>query len=234
MTASPGGTAQDFVTLARVVKTQGRHGEVAVEVHTDVPDRLHAGLRVFALSRNDVRGELKIEDAWPHKDWLVLKFEGVDSISDAEPLVGSELQVPRSERAKLEPGAAYVSDLVGCTLLDCRTDAHGHEIGVVSDVRFGAGEAPLLVIGLGTGGLGTGGLATGKEKQELEIPYAQEFLIRVDLERKRIEMNLPEGLLEVNAPLTEEEKRSQKLLTAENAEGAKDKNISRRSLRSRR
>jgi len=191
MTASPGGTTQEFVTLARVIKTQGRHGEVAVEVHSDVPDRLHAGLRIFGLAEDGKRRELKIEDAWPHKDWLVLKFAGVDSISDAEPLLGSDLQVPLSERAKLEPGAAFVSDLVGCELFDREL-----KVGVVSDVRFGAGEAPLLVVGEG--------------RRELEIPYAQEFLVRVDLEHKRIEMNLPEGLLEVNAPLTEEEKKQQR------------------------
>ncbi|HKW16505.1 MAG TPA: ribosome maturation factor RimM [Terriglobales bacterium] len=191
MTASPGGTTQEFVTLARVVKTQGRRGEVAVEVHSDIPDRLHSGLRIFALAEDSSRRELKIEDAWPHKDWLVLKFAGVDSISVAEALVGSELQVPLSERAKLEPGATFVSDLVGCTLFD-----HGREVGVITDVRFGAGEAPLLVV--------------GESKSELEIPHAQEFLVRVDLDKKRIEMNLPEGLLEVNAPLTEEEKKQQR------------------------
>jgi 16S rRNA processing protein RimM len=196
MTASPGGTAEKFVTLARVVKTQGRRGEVAVEVHSDVPDRLHGGLRVFALDKDDTRRELQIEDAWPHKDFLVLKFAGIDSISDAEPLVGSELQVPLSERSQLEPGAAFVSDLVGCTLLD-----HEREVGVISDVRLGAGEAPLLVVGSG--------------KSELEIPYALEFLVKADLEHKRIEMNLPEGLLEVNAPLTEEEKKQQRASSSE-------------------
>ena len=183
----------EFIALARVVKTQGRHGEVAVEVHSDVPDRLHVGLRVFALAENGSRRELQIEDAWPHKDWLVLKFASVDSISEAEELVGSELQVPLSERAELEPGTAYVTDLVGCTLFD-RAGAE-REVGVVRDVRFGAGEAPLLIVGSG--------------KTELEIPYAQAFLVQVDLEHKRIEMNLPDGLLDVNAPLTDEEKREQ-------------------------
>jgi len=188
--------SNEFITLARVVKTQGRHGEVAVELHSDIPDRLHAGLEVLALVEDGTRRVLKIEDAWPHKYFVVLKCAGVDSISDAEPLLGSELQVPRSERASLEPGAAYVSDLVGCELLD-----HGREVGVVNDVRFGAGEAPLLVIGAG--------------KSELEIPFAQEFLVRVDLENKRIEMNLPEGLLDVNAPLTEDEKKEQRASSRE-------------------
>jgi 16S rRNA processing protein RimM len=180
----------NFITLARVVKTQGRHGEVAAEIHTDIPDRLHAGMKILALAEVGSRRELQIDNVWPHKNWLVLKFAGVDSISDAEVLIGCELQLPAGERAKLEEGAFYVSDLVGCVVFD-----RGREVGVVSDVRFGAGEAPLLVVGSG--------------KQEHEIPYAQVFLERVDVEHKRIEMNLPEGLLEVNAPLTDEEKRSQ-------------------------
>ena len=178
-----------------MAKTQGRRGEVAVEVHSDVPGRLQAGMRVFSLGRasestKDLRRELKIDDAWPHKTYIVLKFAGVDSISDAEPLVGSELQVPLGERAALEAGAAYVSDLIGCVVFD-----GPREIGTIRDVRFGAGEAPLLVVA---------------GKTEYEIPYAQEFLERVDLEHKRIEMALPEGLLEVNAPLTDEEKQEQK------------------------
>ena len=181
----------DFVTLARVVKTQGRHGEVAAEIHTDIPGRLHAGMKILALAEDGTRRELQIDDVWPHKNWQVLKFAGVGSISDAEVLIGCELQLPVSERAELEPGAFYVSDLIGCRLFD-----HEREVGVVSDVRFGAGEAPLLVVGSG--------------KHEHEIPYAQVFLERVDLEHKRIEMNLPEGLLEVNAPLTEEEKQEQR------------------------
>ena len=184
-------TPSEFITLARVVKTQGRHGEVAVELHSDVPDRLHPGLRVFALAVDDTRRELKIEAAWPHKDFVVLKLAGVDSISGAELLIGCELQVPGSERVPLEPGAVYVSDLVGCTLAD-----RGREVGVIRDVRFGAGEAPLLVLGSG--------------KSELEIPFAQEFLVSVDLDARRIEMTFPEGLLDVNAPLTAEEKQQQK------------------------
>lgn len=180
-----------FITLARVVKTQGRYGEIAAEIHTDIPGRLHSGMKILALSEAGSRRELQIDDVWPHKNWLVLKLAGVDSISEAEVLMGCELQVPATERAKLEAGAFYVSDLIGCALFDS-----GREVGVVSDVRFGAGEAPLLVV--------------GSAKHEHEIPYAQVFLKRVDLESKRIEMNLPEGLLEVNAPLTEEEKQEQR------------------------
>jgi len=179
----------EFVTLARVVKTQGRHGEVAVEVHTDVPERFAPGLKLLALPEQGARRELLVEEFWPHKDWLILKFAGVDSISEAETLLRCELQVPSSERGKLKEGWTFTSDLIGCVVYDS-----DREIGQVKDVRFGAGEAPLLVV----------------TAQEYEIPYAEAYLQSVDLEKKRIVMTLPEGLLEVNAPLKHEEKNQEK------------------------
>jgi len=177
-----------------VRKTQGRHGEVAVELHTDVPDRFRVGLKLFALAQDNSRRELRVEELWPHKALLVLKFAGVDSISDAELLIGCELQVPRSERARLESGWNYVSDLVGCVVFDS-----GREIGKIEDVQFGAGEAPLLIV---VSGVGAG-------SKRYEIPYAEAYLKSVDLDRKQIQMQLPEGMLELNAPLTAEEKEQQ-------------------------
>src|SRR5215472_12131444 len=122
----------DFITLARVVKTQGRHGEVAAEVHSDVPDRFAPEMKLLALGNSGERRELEVEELWPHKGLLVLKFAGIDSMSDAETLIGSELQVRRNERAELEQGWTYVSDLVGCKLFD-----EGREVGVIEDVQLG-------------------------------------------------------------------------------------------------
>ncbi len=145
-------------------------------------------MRLWALAKDGQRREVQVEDLWPHKSLLVLKFVGVESISDAESLVGAELQLPRSERAELEPGWTYLSDLVGCKVFDGE-----REIGPIEDVTFGAGEAPLLVVKSGA-------------KFPYEIPFAQSYLEKVDLEQKQIRMRLPEGLLEVNAPLREDEK----------------------------
>lgn len=183
-------TNEAFITLARVVKTQGRHGEVAAEVHSDIPDRFAAGMKLFALDKQDARRELEIEDIWPHKGLLVLKFSGVDSISDAEVLLGCELQVPRAERAELEQGWNYVSDLIGCTVFN-----HGSAIGRIDDVQFGAGEAPLLIVTSGS--------------QKFDVPFADAYLESVDVARRQVRMNLPEGMLEINAPVTAEEKREQ-------------------------
>jgi 16S rRNA processing protein RimM len=178
----------EFITLAVVIKTQGRRGEVAVEPHTNIPDRFREGMRLWALGKDGQRRQVQVEDLWPHKSFLVLKFEGVETISDAELLIGSELQVPRSERSELEPGWTYLSDLVGCRVFDGE-----REIGPIQDVHFGAGEAPLLIV-------------TSGAKLPYEIPFAEAYLEKVDVDRKQVRMRLPEGLLDVNAPLAKEEK----------------------------
>ena len=180
----------EFITLARVVKTQGRHGEVAAETHSDVPGRFAEGMKLFALPKaEEARRELEVEDFWPHKGLVVLKFRGVDSMSDAELLVGSELQLPSTERASLEPGWNYVSDLIGCTVLD-----HVQEIGRIEDVQFGAGEAPLLIV-------------ANRAGKKFDVPFAEAYLDGVDIAQRQVRMSLPEGMLEINAPVTAEEKQ---------------------------
>jgi 16S rRNA processing protein RimM len=193
----------EYISLARVLKTQGRRGEVAVEMHSDVPDRFVEGMRLLALDEAGQRRELKVEELWPHKGHLVLKFAGIQSISDAETLLRCELQVPRSERAELESGWTYISDLTGCTVFD-----GDREIGQIQGVEFGAGEAPLLIVS----GVPreTPAKHGGKREQPYEIPFAEAYLVSVDPAAKVVRMQLPEGMLEINAPLTEEEKREQR------------------------
>ncbi len=176
-----------------MVKTQGRHGEVGAEVLSDVPDRVTVGMKLLALPRGSegTRRKVEVQELWPHKNLLIFKFAGVDSISDAEMLVGCELQVPSEQRSSLAAGWNYVSDLAGCVVFD-----QGREIGRIEDVQFGAGEAPMLIV-------------RDAAKRQVEIPFAEAFLDGVDIELKQVRMKLPEGLLEVNAPLTPEEKKEQ-------------------------
>ncbi|HTU41025.1 MAG TPA: ribosome maturation factor RimM [Candidatus Aquilonibacter sp.] len=185
--------SSEFITLARVMKAQGRHGEVASQIFSNIPDRFVVGMKLFALPQEPAspRRELEIEGIWPHKGLLVLKFVGIDSISAAETLAGCELQVPRNQRSQLQPGWNYVSDLVGCRVFD-----GDREIGRIEEIRFGAGEAPLLIV-------------RDAAAKLLDVPFAKAYLDRVNLEQKQVRMKLPDGLLEVNAPLTADEKREQ-------------------------
>jgi 16S rRNA processing protein RimM len=193
----------EFVTIARVAKTQGRHGEVAATLLTDFPELFETRKKLFALGGTGTkqsgtnefsRRKLDLDEHWFHKGMVVLKFAGVDSISDAEMLVGSEIQIPRSERASLGSDEFYVSDLAGCTVTDS-----GREIGRIKDVQFGSGEAPLLVI--------EGDVISGKK--EYLVPFAAAYIEKIALEQKRLEMKLPEGMLELDAPLNQEEKKRQ-------------------------
>src|SRR6476660_8582658 len=187
----------EFVTIARVAKTQGRHGEVAATLLTDFPELFETRRKLFALGESARAGQgsaaerrqMDLDEHWFHKGMVVFKFAGVDSISDAETLVGSEIQIPRSERAALGSDEFYVSDLAGCTVTDS-----GREIGRIKDVQFGSGEAPLLVI---------------QGEKEYLVPFAAAYIEKIALEQKRLEMKLPEGLLELDAPLNQEEKQRQ-------------------------
>jgi 16S rRNA processing protein RimM len=190
----------EFVTIARVSKTQGRNGEVAATLLTDFPELFATRKKLFALGGSAAQGggasgtkttrrKLDLDEHWFHKGMVVLKFAGVDSISEAETLVGSEIQVPRSERAALGNDEFYVSDLIGCVVTDS-----GREIGRIKDVQFGSGEAPLLVI---------------EGEKEYLVPFAAAYIQNIALEQKRLEMRLPEGMLELDAPLSGEEKQRQ-------------------------
>jgi len=152
---------------------------------------------VFLLGADGERRELELEEHWLHKGRVILKFRGVDSISEAELLADAQVQIQASERHTLESGAEYISDLVGCCVVDL--SGTPMEIGIVREVQSGAGEAPLLVIEA----------ETEKGKREILVPLAVEYLKKVDVAAKRIEMILPEGLLQLDAPLTAEEKERQ-------------------------
>jgi 16S rRNA processing protein RimM len=184
------GSDEGFVTVARVRKTQGRIGEIAADLYTDFPEKFAERKRLWAWLPDGSRRELSLEDHWPHKGQIVLKFAGVDSINDAEQLLGSELQIERAERAELEAGAVYISDLVGCVVTD-----GDKEIGTVAGIDPSSGEAPNLRVMQGA--------------RELLVPFAEAYLRKLDVSGRRIEMQLPEGLLELDAPLSQEEKKQQ-------------------------
>ncbi|MFL6437935.1 MAG: ribosome maturation factor RimM [Terriglobales bacterium] len=184
---------QDFIVIARIVRPQGRHGEVLADLLTDFPEKFVERKQLWLSSElGTTRRDCKVENHWFHKGRVVLKFAGVDSISDAENLSGWMVQIPTSERAELGSEAFYVGDLVGSAVVD----ASQSKIGIVADIQQSGGTAPLLLVDNG-------------EKQ-YEIPFAAEYVVCFDASKKTLHMKLPEGLLDVNAPLSDEEKVQQR------------------------
>jgi 16S rRNA processing protein RimM len=195
-------SAPQWIVLAHILRPQGRKGEVLADLFTDFPERFadHPSVWLappgFDVTASDQAANLKPAEVTAH--WLpvgrnagriVLKFAGFDSIEQAEQIAGKEVVVPITDRVPLESGAAYVSDLIGCTVYD-----HDRPLGIVDSVQFPTTPdgsrrleeaAPLLAI-------------TSTDSDEILIPFASAFLLELNVATKSIRMALPEGLAEIN------------------------------------
>jgi 16S rRNA processing protein RimM len=184
--------AEDWVWLARIRHPQGRKGEVFAEILTDFPEKFADRKRLWLLADASVRPatntaprEVELMAHWLHKGGIVLHFAGVDSISAAETLKGLIVAIPQAERAALSEDEVYTGDLIGCLLVDL-TGAGPVTVGEIEGVDRTAGPVALLVVRGAAG--------------EVLVPFAKSFMRNIDLEAKRVEMALPEGLVDLNAP----------------------------------
>jgi 16S rRNA processing protein RimM len=193
---------RNFVLLARLIRTQGRHGELIAEILTDFPERFSERTQVWLLPPDAKAAprEVEIERHWPHKGRIVLKFAAIDSISDATVLSGWHVAIPREQRAPLAEDAIYIADLIGCHVID--EAAGALDLGPVLGVERGSGGAPdLLVIQHG--------------RDELLIPFAKALIVEINLAAQVLRMQLPAGLTAINAPLTDEESAAQRQIREE-------------------
>jgi 16S rRNA processing protein RimM len=167
---------QDWVAIALLGKPRGNRGELTAISLSSKPERFDSIERVYLSGHPE---PFLIEEIWEHKGALVFKFEGVDSISDAEKYHGCEVRLPGAERAPLDPGEYYHSDLVGCDVIDLAT---GKSLGKVTALQD-AGGGGLLVI-----------------DENLLFPFATGLCKSIDIAQKRIEVEVPAGLLDLNQP----------------------------------
>ncbi len=240
--ATPSGPSgsQEWVWLARILRPQGRKGEVFAEVLTDFPEKFTERKQLWLLASASsaksispsfakpiesssskstgpssamsgfVTGhdfsraenaakksgalapavislprEVELLHHWPHKGGIVLHFAGIDSITAAETLKGLTVAIPRAARAPLADDEVYIGDLIGCALFDV-APATPLLVGEIEEVDRSAGPVALLVVNGASG--------------EVLIPFAKSYLRSIDIEARRVEMALPEGLVELNAP----------------------------------
>lgn len=185
---TPGDSTAEWVWLARIRRPQGRKGEVFAEILTDFPEKFAERGQVWLLAGDALTAAprtVKLAAYWLHKGGVVLHFAGVDSISAAEELTGFIVAIPRAERVALAEDETYISDLIGCTLVDC-AGPQPATVGMIEDVDRDAGPVALLIV---RGAVG-----------EVLIPFAKSYLKKIDLGARRVEMALPEGLITLNAP----------------------------------
>ncbi len=170
-----------WVAVAQVGKTRGNRGEVTAVALSNKPERYQALKEVFLFAPGGPAGgeRYEVESTWFHIATLVFKFRGVDTISDAERLYGSEVRIPAGQRVTLDEGEYFQSDLIGCEVIDRRT---GESLGHVTGWDDGGGSGLLIV------------------NDDLMVPFARSICVEIDPAAKRIAVELPEGLKDLNRP----------------------------------
>jgi 16S rRNA processing protein RimM len=169
----------EMAVVGRIARAHGIRGQVIVNLETDFPhERFQPGAQMFVMRGGGVEA-LSITTARFQHDRPVIGLEGIEDMNAASALAGLELRVPIESLAALPSGSFYRHDLVGC-----HVETHsGRRIGVVSEVEGTMGRSRLVV-------------ETGRG--ELLVPLAAEICTTIDVEGKRIVVNPPEGLLELN------------------------------------
>lgn len=164
----------DMVAVGRIVRPQGRRGEVVVEPLSDRPGRLTSLRKAFVAGEGGAARPIEVSGGWPHKGRFVLKLVGVDSIDAAEVLRGRELRIPEGELSALPAGSYYHHQLKGLRV----EDPEGREVGRVAELMETGGEAVVLVV-------------RGPDGETL-IPLADTFVREVDLPGRRLVVQVPE------------------------------------------
>jgi 16S rRNA processing protein RimM len=188
----------EWTVLAHLLRPQGRKGELLAELLTDFPERFEDRSNVllakpdFSGTREEAR-PIEVTNHWlpvgRNHGRIVLALSGIDSIEKAEALAGLDVIIPTDQRVELDDDAEYISELVGCLVFDGSV-----EVGIVTGVEFPttpdgnrrlSDAAPLLTVETGAG-------------DEILIPYVQAFLVALNSASRRIEMQLPPGLIDLN------------------------------------
>ena len=168
-----------MAVVGRIARAHGIRGQVIVNLETDFPDeRFQPGAELF-VERGGRVEPLTITTARFHRERPILGLAGVETIDDAEAMAGLELRVPLDRLAPLPPGTFYRHDLIGCRVETMR----GEVVGVVTDVEGTMAGSRLVIDG-----------ASG----EVLVPLATEICPEIDTAGKRIVIDPPAGLVDLN------------------------------------
>jgi 16S rRNA processing protein RimM len=221
------------VTLARILRPWGRRGEVAAEIFSDFPKRLASLRQAWLFDGRNPPRPVAIQSCRIHLGQAVFHFAGTDSIDDAERLRGLEVQIPLTERVRLSSNRHYITDLIGCEVWEANAT---EPLGAVRDVQgAGASNASDAPQPSSTQSRSAESwiLAVDTPRGEVLIPMAKEICTRIDTAARRIDVQLPEGLRELNERAVAQPNQQPNLGRSERGERRRDKRRQKRRDRER-
>jgi 16S rRNA processing protein RimM len=169
----------DMVLVGRVARAHGNRGEVIVDPATDFPDERFKPGSVVHVRRADAVEPVTIATVRFHRGRPIIGLAGIDTMDAAEALAGIELRIADAALQPLPAGSYYHHDLIGCSVETPR----GETIGGVTAVEGDAAGSRLVV---------------QTRYGEVLIPMAEGICESVDVSGKRIVVEPPEGLLDLN------------------------------------
>lgn len=165
-----------FYDVAKILTTHGLNGEVKVSLITDFPEERFAPGSILSL-KNDTGRTLTVKSSRPFKQFWLVQFEEVTDIDQAEKLRGKTLVVSEENQQELPEGVYYYRDILNSDVIDEKT---GERIGKITDIQApGANDVWEVTEDNGTSFL---------------IPYISDVVKNVDVENKKIYVELMEGL----------------------------------------
>lgn len=159
------------INIGKVVTTHGVRGDVKVYPHTNVDDMFGKLKKIYIGTE-----EYKISSVKYAKGCPVLNLNGVNTVEEAQLLIGKQVFADEASLPKLEEDSFYLKDIIGCAAVD----EQGGEIGKITDVMFtGANDVYEI---------------TTESGRKILVPAVKEFILKVDISDKKITVKLIEGM----------------------------------------
>ena len=165
--------------VGKIVNTHSLKGEVKVISSTDFEEeRFKKGSKLLITRGNQLIREVVVESYRNHKNFLLVKFEEIDSVEEAEKLKNLQIKIDSDEVGELEENEFYFHEIIGCQVFD----ENDKNLGEIIDILT-PGANDVWVI-------------KGENGKEILIPYIEDVVKQIDITNKKVNIEVMEGLID--------------------------------------
>ena len=165
--------------VGKIVNTHSLKGEVKVISSTDFEEeRFKKGSKLLITRGNQLIREVVVQSYRNHKNFLLVKFEGIDSVEEAEKLKNLQIKIDSDEVEELEENEFYFHQIIGCEVFD----ENDKNLGEIIDILT-PGANDVWVI-------------KGENGKEILIPYIEDVVKKIDIISKKVNIEVMEGLID--------------------------------------
>lgn len=165
--------------VGKIVNTHSLKGEVKVISSTDFEEeRFKKGSKLLITRGNQLIREVVVQSYRNHKNFLLVKFEEIDSVEEAEKLKNLQIKIDSDEVGELEENEFYFHEIIGCQVFD----ENDKNLGEIIDILT-PGANDIWVI-------------KGENGKEILIPYIEDVVKKIDITSKKVNIEVMEGLID--------------------------------------